>query len=300
MKGKLLFIFNPKSGKAQIRGKLLEILDLFVKAGYEVTVYVTQSQGDGYHFLMNKDCSFDLLVCSGGDGTLDEVATAVIQKGYKMPIGYIPAGSTNDFAKSLKISKNMITAAKDAIAGKTFACDMGLFNDDVFVYIAAFGIFTDVSYETKQEMKNMLGHMAYILEGMRRLPAVQAYSMRIQYDETVLEGEYIYGMVTNSLSVGGFKRITGKYVELDDGVFEVTLIKKPNNPLELNLIIASLLNRKINTDYMECFKTAQISFEASEPLPWTLDGEYGGNHRKVTVQNIKQAIGIRVPSDDKE
>ena len=236
----------------------------------------------------------DLVVCSGGDGTLDEVVSGLMEVDQRVPIGYIPAGSTNDFANSLSISKDMVQAAKDIIEGNLYSCDVGAFNNDSFVYIAAFGLFTDVSYETGQDMKNVLGHMAYLLEGMKRLPTIRSYPMRVTYDDTTIVDDFIFGMITNSVSVGGFKRITGKNVKLDDGVFEVTLIKRPKNPIELNNIMVSLLNRDIDTDAMYCFRTSKLEITSTDPLPWTLDGEYGGTHTKVVIENICRGMDIRV------
>lgn len=292
---KLFFIFNPRAGKAKIKNKLLDIIDIFVKAKYDVTVYPTQKEGDAMHVVKDKAENYDILVCSGGDGTLDEVVNGMFRCGKQIPIGYIPAGSTNDFAGSIGIPRDMIKAAQIIVSGRNYACDIGEFNEDSFVYIAAFGLFTDVSYETSQEVKNVLGHMAYILEGMKRLSAIKSYRLKVCYEDLELIDDFIFGMVTNSISVGGFKRITGKYVELDDGEFEVTLIKKPESALELNVIIAALLNRNINTDYMYCFKTSEISFESQREIPWTTDGEFGGNHKKVNIKNRKQAVEIRVP-----
>lgn len=292
---KLFFIFNPRAGKAKIKNKLLDIIDIFVKAKYDVTVYPTQKEGDAMHVVKDKAENYDILVCSGGDGTLDEVVNGMFRCGKQIPIGYIPAGSTNDFAGSIGIPRDMIKAAQIIVSGRNYACDIGEFNEDSFVYIAAFGLFTDVSYETSQEVKNVLGHMAYILEGMKRLSAIKSYRLKVCYEDMELIDDFIFGMVTNSISVGGFKRITGKYVELDDGEFEVTLIKKPESALELNVIIAALLNRNINTDYMYCFKTSEISFESQREIPWTTDGEFGGNHKKVNIKNRKQAVEIRVP-----
>lgn len=292
---KILFVFNPRAGKAKIKNKLCDIIDIFAKAGCEVTVYPTQGPGDAVKAVRDREERFDLLVCSGGDGTLDEVMNGMRQCGKKIPVGYIPAGSTNDFAGSLGIPKDMVKAAQMIINGRMYACDIGAFNEKCFVYIAAFGLFTDVSYETSQDIKNILGHMAYILEGMKRLPSIKAFRYRVSCDDRVLEDDFIFGMVTNSISVGGFKGITGESVELDDGEFEVTLIRKPANPLELNVIIAALLNRNINTDYMYCFKTSEITFESEEEIPWTTDGEFGGNHKKVCIRNMKQAVEIRVP-----
>ena len=295
-KKKILFIYNPRAGKAKIRSNLLDIIDIFTKADYEVTAYPTQSKGDGRKAVIERKIGYyDLVVCSGGDGTLDEVVTGMMQCEKRIPIGYVPAGSTNDFANSLHIPKNMIDAAQVIVEGKTFGCDIGTFNDDIFVYIAAFGIFTEVSYETSQDIKNILGHMAYILEGMRRLASIKSYRMKIESDELSVEGEFLFGMVTNSTSVGGFKRITGKYVQLDDGEFEVTLIKMPGNPMELNLIMAALLNRNINTDCMYCFKTSALRISSEEEVAWTLDGEFGGEHKIVEINNQRQALSIKVP-----
>ncbi len=293
---KMLFIYNPRAGKAKIKSNLLDIIDIFTKAGYEVTAYPTQARGDGQRAVRERKTGYyDMVVCSGGDGTLDEVVSGMMQCEKKTAIGYVPAGSTNDFANSLKIPKNMLSAAQVIVGGSTFGCDIGTFNDDFFVYIAAFGVFTDVSYETPQDIKNVLGHMAYILEGMRRLSAVRAYKMKVESEELTVEGEFLFGMITNSLSVGGFKRITGKYVQLDDGEFEVTLIKKPSNAMELNLIMASLINRNINTDCMYCFRTASLRFTSEDEIAWTLDGEFGGKHTRVDISNQKQALDIRVP-----
>ena len=291
---KMLFVYNPKAGKAQIRNKLADILDIFAKGGYEITIYPTQKKGDAIKIVTDRKPVYDLVVCSGGDGTLDEVVTGMMQSNFSTPIGYIPAGSTNDFGGSLGLPKNMLKAAENIVDGKTFACDIGAFNKDVFVYIAAFGLFTEVSYETGQDMKNVLGHMAYLLEGVKHLSAIRSYSMKISYEDKVIEDDFMYGMITNSVSVGGFKRITGKNVKLDDGVFEVTLIKNPRNAIELNNIMVSLLNRDIDTDAMYCFRTNKLIFESQEPIAWTLDGENGGAHTKVEIENICKGIEIRV------
>ena len=276
---KMLFIYNPKAGKAQIRNKLADILDVFTKGGYEITVYPTQRSEDAMEKTEKRSKEYDIVVCSGGDGTLDEVVTGMIRSGFRTPIGYIPAGSTNDFGGSLGLPKNMVRAAENIVNGNDFACDVGSFNEDVFVYIAAFGLFTDVSYETGQDMKNVLGHMAYLLEGMKRLSAIRSYPMRITYDDTTIVDDFIFGMVTNSASVGGFKRITGK---------------RPKNPIELNNIMVSLLNRDIDTDAMYCFRTSKVEITPAEPLSWTLDGEYGGTHTKVVIENICRGVDIRV------
>lgn len=297
---KMLFIYNPHAGKANIRSNLLDIVDVFTKAGYLVTAYPTQKQGDAIEATVNRAGDYDIVACCGGDGTLDEVVTGMMKRRERKPIGYVPAGSTNDFAKSLHISSNMMKAADTIVEGRIFPCDMGAFNDDTFVYIAAFGLFTDVSYETDQQIKNVLGHMAYILEGAKRLGSVRSYHMKFHYRdqdgvETEIEDDFLFGMVTNSISVGGFKKITGKHVHLDDGVFEVILIQKPKDLIELNNIMVALVSRKIDSEHMYCFKTDELHVESAEEIAWTLDGEYGGSHTDITIRNEKQALEIIVP-----
>ena len=297
-KKKLLFVFNPYSGKAQIKTQLLEIVDTMVKADYEVTIYPTQAPGDATAKIQEEAGAYDLVVCSGGDGTLDEVVTGMMHRDTKVPLGYIPAGSTNDFATSLKIPKDMVRAAENAVYGKHFACDIGAFGGDYFVYVAAFGLFTSVSYKTSQEWKNVLGHAAYILEGVRSLHDIPSYLMQVECNGAYVQGEFIYGMISNSTSVGGFKGMTGKDVELDDGVFEVTLIRKPKNPIELNEIIASLINLVDDTDMVYSFKSKEVRFLSKEPVPWTLDGEFGGDHTDITVRNLRRAVEIMVPFEE--
>ena len=296
MDKKMLFIYNPHAGKAAIRSNLLDIIDIFAKAEYEVTAYPTRQRGDAVRATLEKAGKYDLVVCSGGDGTLDEVVEGMMKRTDRVPIGYVPAGTTNDFARSLHIPSNMIRAAEMIVQEKEYACDIGSFYEDSFVYIAAFGLFTDVSYETDQQVKNVLGHLAYVLEGARRLNKYPSYHLKVTSNGTTIEEDFMYGMVTNSVSVGGFKNITGKHIHLDDGVFEVTLIKKPKNVVELNQIMAALIGRNIDSDCMYCFKTSGIIFESEEEIAWTRDGEYGGSHKKVVITNEKQALRILVPS----
>ena len=291
---KMLFIYNPNSGMGLLKPKLSDVLDIFVKGGYEVTVYPTQKYHDAVRKMAEYEEQYDLVACSGGDGTLDEVVTGMMNREDKVPIGYIPAGTTNDFASSLHISKNMLEAAVTVVNGVPFACDVGEFNEDYFVYIAAFGLFTDVSYETKQSMKNVLGHLAYILEGTKRIFNIPSYRIKVTHDGETIEDEFIYGMVTNSRSVGGFKGITGKNVVFDDGKFEVTLFKTPRNPMELNEILGALALRKINPNRMYSFKTNEVHFETEEEIPWTLDGEFGGVHEEVVVKDCQKALEIMV------
>ena len=295
MKKKVLFIVNPKSGKGSIRSKLLDIVDIFVKAEFDLTLYISQSAGDARAKAKEVEGRYELVICSGGDGTLDEVISGMMECEKRSAIGYIPCGSTNDFAHSLKIPTSMTKAAEHIAAWKEFPCDIGRFNDDYFVYIAAFGLFTDVSYETSQDVKNVLGHLAYILEGMKKLTEIKSYPMKVESEEMTVEGNFLFGMVTNSTSVGGFRNITGKHVHLDDGVFEVTLIKTPQNILELNEIIQAVIAGKSeNNKYFYQFRSKAVKFISGDPVAWTLDGESGGYHEVVDVKNDKQALSLLV------
>ena len=297
-KKKMLFVYNPKAGKERIRSNLLDIIDIFAKAEYEIVVHPTQEHGDAVQAVMDRDNEFDIVTCCGGDGTLDEVVSGMWKSSKRVPIGYVPAGSTNDFAISLGIPSSMHDSAESIVNGTPYSCDVGVMNDETFVYIAAFGLFTDVSYQTKQDVKNVLGHMAYILEGAKRLSEIRSYHMKVTTDETVIEDDFVFGMVTNSRSVGGFKDITGKHVQMDDGVFEVTLVKLPDNMLDMSNLIAAFLNRDINTEQMYCFKTHHIVFESEEKISWTRDGEFGGEYDFVDIRNENKALTIMVPIKD--
>ena len=299
---KVLFVYNPRAGKEMLKPRLSDVLDIFVKAGYEVTVHPTQAYRDAYYQIKEYEVGkYDLIACSGGDGTIDEVATGMMKRREMgkdvVPVGYIPAGTTNDFAKSLHIPRKPLAAADNAVKGVPFPCDIGKFNDSVFVYIAAFGIFTDVSYETDQAVKNVLGHMAYILEGAKRIFNIPSYKIKVEHDGEVIEDEFIFGMVTNSRSVGGFSNMVGKNIVFDDGLFEVTLIKTPKNPIALQEIIAALLIEQVDTKHMYTFKTKKITFDSVEEIPWTLDGEFGGEQDYVEIENVQKAMEIMVPEN---
>lgn len=293
---KMLFIFNPKAGKGKIKTNLLDIVDIFSGHDYEIIIRATQAPKDAYQKAKEYADSVDLIVCSGGDGTLDEVVTGIMEVGSQVPIGYIPAGSTNDFANSLFMPKNMVKAAEMIMEEELYHCDIGRFNQQTFAYVAAFGLFTDVSYETDQDLKNVLGHVAYVLEGVKRLFDIKSYHMKVTSDEIEIEDDFIVGMVTNSRSVGGFKNLTGKNVDMNDGLFEVTLIVNPKNPLELQEIITALVMAEDNTDLVHSFKTKKLLIEAEEEVPWTLDGEFGGDHRSVEIENRHKALNLYLKS----
>ncbi|MBQ8297296.1 MAG: YegS/Rv2252/BmrU family lipid kinase [Ruminococcus sp.] len=294
---KLYFIYNPVAGKAIIGEKLSKIIDAFTKAGYQVTAHPTQKGGDAVKAAAYASKNgFDLLVCAGGDGTLSQCLHGIMISENKIPIGYIPAGSTNDFAKGLGIPKGIMEAVQWIIEGTPVPCDVGGFNNGYFSYIAAFGAFTNITYETSQQIKNIFGHAAYIVSGVMQLNSIRAKRMRVEYGDTMIEDDFIFGMVTNSSSVAGLLSLNDFL--LDDGQFEVTLIKKPANVTQLREIVQSLLNinKEIDKEYIRFFRTDKITFTSlsDEPITWTCDGEYGGNAAVNHVENLRKAVSFIV------
>lgn len=294
---KLLFVYNAKSGKGQIGRHLPEILDIFTKAGYMTVTYPTQCRDDAKNIISKIGYSFDRIVCSGGDGTLNEAISGLMHSDWykekRIPLGYIPAGSTNDFATSIQLPKNMVSAAKVAINGKIKSLDMGEFNEKNFVYVACFGAFSEISYSTSQEIKNILGHQAYILEAVKRfVPNITTtYRLKMLVNGKKLEGEFIYGMISNSNSVGGFKGITGKDVGLDDGLYEVTLVRPPKTAFDLQEIIAALLmNRK--SRLVHKFKTRKLDVYSDNKIDWVVDGEFAGSVNRAKIINRHNAVSI--------
>ena len=294
---KLLFIVNPKSGKGQIKSNLLEILDIFVRAGYEPTMHITKSVLDAKETVKARGAQYDCIVCSGGDGTLNETVAGLLEEGLNVPLCYIPAGSTNDFASSLKIPKNMKNAARLIAEGRQFQCDVGSFNERYFNYVAAFGAFTEVSYATPQQMKNVLGYQAYIIEGMKKLTSIKPAIMEVEHDGKLIEGEFLYGMISNSTSVGGFKKLVGKSVRMDDGVFEVTLLRKPKGTAELQNILTSIISADMSSEALYTFKASQLTIHSPGEVPWVLDGEYGGAPKEISVNVREKALNIFCPQD---
>lgn len=292
---KMYFITNLQSGKSAIRGKLATVIDLFTANGYEVTVRTTQARMDAcaaaeYACLSGK---FDLIVCSGGDGTLNEVVQGLVHSQSPLPVGYIPCGSTNDFAKGLCIPSDIEDAAAWMMEKPHhFTCDVGTFNSKYFLYVAAFGAFTSTVYETPQNIKNVIGHMAYILHGISKLNTIRPLHMKIEFDGQCVEDDFVYGMVSNTASVAGLLKM--KSFMLDDGTFEVMLIRKPSNPVELQRILTSLMNidEDIDPEYVLYFRTDRIRFFSEEEIPWTLDGEFGGNFAYSEITNLSRAITL--------
>lgn len=300
MKKKLLFVYNPFAGKGQIKGNLSDIIDIFVKGGYDVTAYPTQVALDGYEKIKAEAEQYDMIVTSGGDGTLSEAVKALMEIEAKTPLGYIPAGSTNDFASSMGISRKMTTAANEIMNGVRFEYDVGEFNGQYYVYVAGFGAFTDVSYETPQNIKNTLGHMAYILEGIKRLPKIAGQHMIVEHDGERIEGSFILGLISNTVSVGGMRKLISNGVCFDDGLFEITLVKTPSNPIALQKTINDVIFKKLTDE--KCFvtfKTSRVKFISEKEIPWTLDGESGGSHKEVEIINHKRALNLIIAPDNK-
>ena len=297
----LLLLVNPKAGKAEVKQNLMEIVDILVKAGWRVVIRTTQYSGEVTDIIKAEGSRYSMVVCAGGDGTLNEAVRGLIDLAAQPMLGYIPAGTTNDFATSLALPKNnLLQAAEIAANGVPFCCDAGLFNLRPFVYVAAFGIFTEVSYSTPQQSKNVLGHAAYILEGLKSLADVKTHELVIVTDGEVISGEFLFGMVSNSISVGGFKMNSKSKIEMNDGLLEVVLVRKPRNPAELQGAVAALLRNEFTTldehraTCLYTFRTQKLQVFSKESVSWTLDGEYGGDLQSVTISVKPQAYHIMV------
>ena len=266
----LLFIYNAASGKGKISAELSAVLDTFAKHGYLVTAYPTQSKGDATQAARELGSQFDRVVCSGGDGTLNETVTGLMELENPPLLGYVPAGSTNDCAKTLHLPKDTVKAAALAAGdGTPRAWDIGTLNGQPFVYVAAFGAFTDVSYETPQELKNTFGHLAYVIAGIASLPTIAPYHLKVEYDGKEIEDDFYYGMVCNTISVGGMKTMNSDRVVLDDGLFEVVLVKRPVGLLELGTGLQALF---LQTPLKEgsaliSFQASHIKFTSENPIP---------------------------------
>ena len=301
MNRKVLLLLNPKAGKADVKKRLLEIVDLFVKSGYDVTVRPSQKKREISQIIKKEGSKYGLVVCCGGDGTLNETINGLMTMPFadeetaalNRPIlGYIPTGTTNDYASSLQLPKDIIEASKVILEGYTYLCDVGTFNERYFAYIAAFGVFTDISYKTPHKSKIIFGKIAYFIQAIKTKIKLKSYHLSIETPDRQFEGDYIFGMVTNSKFVAGFKEIDSEKIRMDDGLLEVMLIKTPRNLKELNKIISSFLMQDKNCEFILRFKTDQLNIISPTQIPWTIDGEYGGNDRDVTIKNKKKAIKI--------
>ncbi len=296
---KLLLLINPHAGKGGYRHGLGEALMRFHRAGFSTTVAFTDRRGDAPRIAQAEAERYDRIVCVGGDGTLSETVSGLMAVERRPEIGYIPMGTTNDCAASLGIPRDPVQAAGLAASGTAIPFDVGRFNvDRYFTYVAAFGAFTEVSYQTSQEQKNALGKLAYFLDGVGRLPNLTHRWTRVEYDGKTLEDDFIFGAVTNSRSVAGLIHLKDKGVSLSDGLFEVLLIRTPESVIQTGTIVADILANKFDSEYVALFKTDQVRFTFRDPVPWTLDGEDGGVHQQVECRNIPKAV--QIVADPKE
>ncbi len=293
---KLLIIMNPCSGKKKANTHLADIISVFNRANYEVTIYMTTARGDATTIAAHHGACFDLLVCIGGDGTFNEVITGLHNIGAKTPIGYIPAGSTNDFASSLHLSKDIVTAATDITTGSIHNLDIGKFNERCFSYIASFGAFTRASYATPQSLKNLLGHTAYLLAGVKEIASIRSHRVKFTVEDgSVYEDDYIFGAISNSTSVAGILTLDPKIVDMNDGLFELLLVRKPRSPLELGDCVLALKTQDYNSPMLTLVSTSTVLVETAEELDWTLDGEYEKGRPFCTVTNLHSAVNMILP-----
>lgn len=291
---KAMIILNPTAGKGSAKRSLFEIIDELNKQGIQPITFTTQYSGHAKDIITKYGSNYPMVICCGGDGTLNEVVSGMMNLTKRPSLGYLPKGTANDFAFTLKLTSNT-KKMMQRILGKTeFPCDIGSFNHKYFTYVAGFGAFTDVSYTTPQQSKNMLGKVAYFLEGFKHLPSITSYHLKITYGDSVIEDDFAFGTITNAKSVGGMQSISTKVADLQDGLFEVLLIRLPNNPLDLQVIITALLKQEINERWMCFFKTDALRIESDDELKWTLDGEEGGIHHDVYIENKNKAITFLV------
>ena len=292
MDKKMLFVYNPMAGKEQIRNNLSDIIRVLCNAGYEITIFATQSTGDATRIVEKQGMDYNYVVCSGGDGTMNEVATGLMRL-EKCPVcGYIPAGTVNDFASSLKIPRIMKDAAELITYGGIFECDMGKFNDKNFTYVAGFGAFTEVSYQTPQEWKNALGKAAYFVEALKHIADIKPHHMVIKSGDGIYEDTFILGLVSNSVSVAGFKAYSKKNIKMDDGKFEAIFIRNPKNPIEIQQVLNSLLSKQLDAPQILYLSSRHISIESDDDVQWTLDGEDGGICSYAEIEILEQALPI--------
>ena len=292
MKKSLLFIVNPTAGRTQSRGPLFDAVTVFSNAGYLVRVRTTAAHGDATVIAREEGREYDVVVCCGGDGTLNETVSGLLQLEQPPLLAYLPRGTTNDFASSLHISSRPAEAARAVERHQPQSLDAGAWNDRCFVYVASFGAFTKSSYSASQAAKNALGHFAYILEGMKDLNTLRPYKLRLTADGEVLDGEYLFGAVCNSTSIGGLMKLDPERVVLDDGKFEMLLIPMPKSAAELQELLRALLNQQYDTGGLIFRHVSHVSVEPEEDLSWSLDGEYAPSADRVEIRNRQAALTI--------
>lgn len=296
-----LFIYNPNSGQQTINDNLSEIINYLSQNEYLTTIYATQQSGDGALLIEKCGKNFEEIIVAGGDGTLDEIVAAVCRENLDPLISYIPTGSTNDFSKSLNIPLDVEKATKLIIRGKEKEIDVGAIDDKYFVYVAAFGALSDISFSTDQDVKNIFGKSAYIFEGLKQtlpLSNMPSYKMKVSVDGKEISGEFVHFMVTNSVSVGGFTGITGDDVGLSDGIFELTMVKAPKSLADLNKIISGLTNGEEN-EMLIMRKGSDFKISTDKEVSWSLDGEFGGTSKNSQIKILQKKVRIRTGSNKK-
>ena len=288
----MLFVMNPYSGMRKAVRYLADIISLFNRSGYDVTTHMTAGPGDATAVVERLAPKMDLIVCCGGDGTLNETITGMLHAGVDLPIGYIPSGSTNDFASSLKLSMNIMQAAQDILDGEPVSYDVGRFGDRYFCYVASFGAFTKASYATPQNVKNALGHTAYVLEGINELSQIRMEHVCMEIDDDIVEDDFLFGAISNSTSVGGILTLAPSLVDMSDGLMEVLLVRAPRNLMEISECIQAVQSQKYNCSMITFRSAKKVRILANPEMPWTLDGEKEEGHEEVTAENIHHAIRL--------
>lgn len=300
MKKKLYLIANPCSGTGKIKTQLYPIVQVFSDGGYDVTVHLTDERGDATIQTAALSKEYEMIVCCGGDGTLNEVITGLMQNKNKFKLGYIPAGTLNEWSGGLKISRNMKKAAQDLLDDNIVPLDIGKFAEHYFSYTASFGAFTEASYSAPQAAKNMLGKIAYLFEGIKTLGNIHPIHLKVNCDGHEVEGDFIFGTVSNSLSVGGVVHYKEALVELGDGLFEVLLIRYPSNLTELQAAVSAILTKDFSNKSVEFFQAKKVVFENAQEVDWTLDGEHIAPLKRIEVENLHAAVNFLIPSNNKK
>lgn len=289
---KLLFIMNPCAGTKKANRVLPEIISVFNEHDYEVITYMTAKQGDAARIAAQRGAGMDLVVCSGGDGTLNETVSGLLDAGLDVRVGYIPSGSTNDFASSLKLSGNPVQAAREIVEGTPFRFDVGRFGERYFSYVASFGIFTRASYATPQSVKNALGHLAYVLAGITELSQIRTEHVKLEIDGEVVEDEFLFGAISNSTSVGGILTLDPRQVDMSDGKFEILLLRAPRDLMEISQCITALQKQEYNCNMITFRSASQIRVYGRPEMSWTLDGEWCQGSEEILVSNLHHAVTL--------
>lgn len=294
---KLLLILNPNAGQKRGKRFLADIVQLYNGMGYDCVTYVTGAQGDAKRYLRENaaDGGYERIVCIGGDGTLNETVSGLAQSGVYCPVGYIPAGSTNDYAHTLSLSADIMQAARDAVEGVPFRFDLGRFEQRHFIYTASFGALARASYTTNQTAKNMLGYLAYVFEGIKEIPNIKPIHIAVESENGSFEGDYLFCGVTNTVSYGGIFKLDKERIRLNDGLFEVMLVKAPINPAQLTKIVVALHNQDMPSEMIEFFTAKQVRISTDQEVEWTLDGERGESGTCFNVENLHQRIELVLP-----